>query len=449
MALLVGVAVVAGGIAAGNLGPAEPGTASGSARSGIWICPHGGGKEWTGTVTLANPGAAPVDARVSVLGEDRQEVLEEVSVPAGSEILVEVPARESGSSTYVEYFGGWIAAGWIVRAPEPVAGIGTEPCLPSSAATWFATGASSERGTRSWLIVTNPHAEESVFDIALFSSSPPLRDRDLTGIALPGRRSAAFRLDTRVLGEPAVGVEVDAIVGRVGVSIVSVTGGGGVRSITGVAEPSASWLFPTAAGAGQSSLLTLQPSDDEVLLFTTSLLTDDPAEVSAGSLEVPQGGGSALVTPVGATGPSSLQVSALEGGPFVAALRSEGRTADDAATGGAVVPATTWVVPPTVANVPAHPGLVVVNDGATDVTVELTLLPSDDADGATVSATVPAGSVFAAPSEFLLQSPRASVLVAADGPVVALSASTSGGKDGLSLYGLAMGVPVPAWALVA
>jgi hypothetical protein len=77
------------------------------------------------------------------------------------------------------------------------------------------------------------------------------------------------------------------------------------------------------------------------------------------------------------------------------------------------------------------------------------LLPSDDADGATVRATVPAGSVFAAPSEFLLQSARASVLVAADGPVVALSASTSGGKDGLSLYGLAMGVPVPAWALVA
>ncbi len=377
-------------------------------------------------------------------------MLEDISVPAGGEILVEVPAREPGSATYVEYFGGWVAAGWVVRAPDPIAGIGTEPCLASSAATWFATGASSERGTRSWLVVTNPHAEEAVFDIALFSSSPPLRDRDLTGIALPGRRSAAYRLDTRVLGEPAVGVEVDAKVGRLGVAIVSVTDGGGVRSITGTPEPATSWVLPTAGSSGQSTLATLEPNDDEVLTFATSLLTDDPAEVSAGSLEVPQSGGSALVTPIGATGPSSLQVSATEGGPFVAALRSEGRTADDAATGGAVAPARTWVVPPTVANVPSHPGLVVVNDGVADVAIELTLLPSDaedTADALTLHATVPAGSVYAAPAAFLLQSPRASIVVAADDPVVALGASTSGGKDGLSLYGLAMGVPVPAWAL--
>jgi len=35
------------------------------------------------------------------------------------------------------------------------------------------------------------------------------------------------------------------------------------------------------------------------------------------------------------------------------------------------------------------------------------------------------------------------VLVTADGPIVALGASTSGGAKGLASYGSAVGVPVP------
>ena len=38
-----------------------------------------------------------------------------VTVPPAGEVRVEAPASERGSSSYVEYFGGWIAAGWVAR----------------------------------------------------------------------------------------------------------------------------------------------------------------------------------------------------------------------------------------------------------------------------------------------------------------------------------------------
>ena len=446
-AVLIVVALLAGGVAADELGPARPATSTGSARSGVWICPHGGGKDWSVSVTLANPGDQPVRVLATVLGDGPPERLESVEVPAGGASTLEVPATGPGTATYVEYFGGWVGAGWIARAPDPVVGIGSEPCLPASSTTWYATEPSTERGSRAWLVVANPHAADAVFDVALFSpSTEPLRDRDLTGVVLRGGRSRAFRLEPRILGEAAVGVLVDVKVGRVAVATTSVTEGGGVRSTAGVPEPAASWVLPTAAGSGQSSLLTLTPGDEDVLTFTTSLLTSDPAEVSAGSLEVSQGGGSTQATPIAATGPSSVQVSTSEGA-FVAAIRSEGRVADDAATAGAAAPAPEWLVPPTVAGDPARPGLVIVNTGSTDVGILLTLLPADPDDAGSMELDVPAGSAVAVPAEFFADAPRSAALVQADAPVVALGASTSGGKDGLSLYGLALGVPVPAWVI--
>jgi hypothetical protein len=104
-------------------------------------------------------------------------------------------------------------------------------------------------------------------------------------------------------------------------------------------------------------------------------------------------------------------------------------------------------VPPTLTTLPATPLVVVANPGAADTVVDLSLLRIDGTTGASTSLEIPAGSVAAAPASFLEDAPRSAVLVTADVPVVALGASTSGGKDGMDLYGLATGVAVPGWAL--
>jgi len=64
--------------------------------------------------------------------------------------------------------------------------------------------------------------------------------------------------------------------------------------------------------------------------------------------------------------------------------------------------------------------------------------------GGSAPITVLAGRVAGAPKGFLERPDRAAVLVTANGPIVALGASTSGGANGLAFFGSAVGVPVPS-----
>ena len=90
----------------------------------------------------------------------------------------------------------------------------------------------------------------------------------------------------------------------------------------------------------------------------------------------------------------------------------------------------------------------IVNPGTDPVDVTLRLLPEGRTDpGQPVTLTIPGQRAVAAPAGFLARDPFGSVLVSATGDIVALGASTSEGRNGLALYGLAMGVPVPAVVL--
>jgi hypothetical protein len=446
VAILAAAVVIAGAIAANDLGPAVPATSAGSARSGDWMCPHGGGEDWTAYLSLSNPGATTVEARVTSLGDRRPSEPQDVSVSPGAEVVLEVPATEPGDATSVEYFGGWIGAGWVVKAPDPVPGLGAEPCLAASSDTWYTTDSSTQRGTKAWLVVMNPHASLAVFNIVLFApSTPPVRRRELTDVVLKGRRSVAFRVDPKVLGEDVVGAQLDAKVGRVAVATLTLSEEGGVRSTVGMPALAGSWVDLTAAGSGQSTLVTLLPGDED-LTFTSIVRTADQPEPGdpAASTQLRR---STLASPVTTNGPTTVVANAEGDSTFLAALRSEGRTGDDAATAGTSAPAPAWVVPPTLTTLPATPLVVVANPGAADTVVDLSLLRIDGTTGASTSLEIPAGSVAAAPASFLEDAPRSAVLVTADVPVVALGASTSGGKDGMDLYGLATGVAVPGWAL--
>jgi hypothetical protein len=85
LAVIVLAVVIGGGFALQRgLGPRVPEAAgSGTARSGAWFCPHGGGaKEWKATLYLANPGVDPVTARVTSLVTKKPGTTQGVTVPA-------------------------------------------------------------------------------------------------------------------------------------------------------------------------------------------------------------------------------------------------------------------------------------------------------------------------------------------------------------------------------
>ena len=87
--------------------------ARGAAPSGAWLCPHGGASDLSVQLYLANPGPSTVTARITRLGSERARSPESHEVAAGSTVRIDQVPPDRGAATYVEYFGGWIGAGWV------------------------------------------------------------------------------------------------------------------------------------------------------------------------------------------------------------------------------------------------------------------------------------------------------------------------------------------------
>jgi hypothetical protein len=446
LALVLAFLVIAGAAAAERIGPAAPAAAvRGSAASSVWLCPHGGGDGWRVTIVVADPGATPVDVRLTQLGDSAPEAPITFTVPSGHEVLQQVRATSAADATYVEVFGGWAAAGWVLRGAGDTDGLAAEPCAPAGGRSWAVVDSNTDQHEHSDLVVMNPFSVDAVFDVALFvPRRPPVRPADWTDLTLSPGRSTSLNVGSKLLGQPVVGVQVGVSRGRVAASSLGWSTDGGIRSVLASAVGPASWYLPVAQGAGESTLQVLVPGSDGVQL-ATQLLSSEAGPIGAGTAaDTQQPGASTAGYEIISNGPASVDVASTGGVPIVAALRAAGRGGDVAATGGTASPASAWVVTPTTAARTPRPGLVVVNPGEAPVEVTFRLLTQGTgAPGPEATITVPPGRVVAAPAALLQQAPAASVLVTADGDIVALGTSTSGGKKGLDLYASAIGLVIP------
>lgn len=447
LAVVLALVVVGAGVAFTRVGPKVPANAApGSAPSGAWFCPHGGGSGWTVTIYLENPGAVDVTARITSLTSDLAATTESVTVPAGHEVARTMPASHRGSASFVEYFGGWIAAGWLTRGGGTEFGVGAEPCAPSSSQTWYAADNTTEQGQDAYLVVMNPFDAQAVFDVVLYTRDrAPIRSSALTDITVPAQRSVALPLNNQIPGETAVTAAVVVSAGRVVAGSMGINSFGGVRSALAWPSTASQAILPVANGAGQSQLLVTVPGTQSVGM-TALLFSGHPAAPASGLVNVTQAPQTAHVYPVITQGPSAIELTTQAGARMAASLRASGPVHDDDSTAGAMAAATTWVVTPTAAGQPSHPGLVLVNTGSEDAEVVLHLIATAGVTpAADLTVKVPASSAIGVPSDFLSSAPQAGVLVTSDGPaIVAMGASTSLGQKGIADYALAMGVPEPA-----
>ena len=437
--------VVAGAVLAERIGVADRSElVSAEAVSHAWLCPHGGGRGWDGRLAVANPGEVPVVARVTSLGKGGSGEPATFTVPAGGEFLHEMRIEDRASSTYVEVFGGWAAAGWLVRADGREKGIGVEPCAPAASRHWCASELTTQRGEAGFLIIMNPFASDAVFDVTLYTPDrPPFRDPDWVDISVPAGSSKALQIDKLVPGEDSVGAEVVVKSGRVAVATLGVSEEGGVRSALGSASLANRWYLPTASGAGQSYLAIFVPGEDSAR-FGAKLLSEQLPQPAGGLVEQEQSMQSVRTYPVATTGASVIDLLIGGDGSVVPAMRTQGLGWDDAATTGAAQVATSWVVLPSAAEEPSEPSLAIVNPGDQPVDATLRLLPSDGGVAPiTTTIQIPPTSVVEAETGFMSEMPDAAVLVEASGDVIVFGASTSGGREGLALYGIALGIPVP------
>jgi hypothetical protein len=424
-----------------RIGPKSPEPLPvGRTPSGAWLCPHGGASGTTVSVYLGNPGTTTVQARVTRLGAEAPAPAESVEVPAGTTVRVESPAEDRGASTYVEFFGGWLGAGWVASTED---GIAAEPCAGDAARHWYLVDGTTQLGEEAFIVIANPFDAPAVLDAVVYTADrAPIRDSDWTDLVVPARRSTVLHLNTKVEGEPVVAVTLEVTVGRVAAASLGVSDRTKLRSALGWTERSTGGLFPVMQGSGQTELVVLSTAEQATRFGVTQLSTEPPRP--AGGLTEQEHGPAAArayAVPVG-DGPTAMRLFTLDDARVAGALRARGPGDDPGSTGGAVDPADAWLLLPAVSGSDVSPGAVLVNDGDADVVATVTLLAGHAGTPATVE--VPAHSVVAVPSGVWSSAPDAAMVIRTEGgPIVALAASLSrvaGGSDG---FALSMGVPLP------
>jgi hypothetical protein len=174
-----------------------------------------------------------------------------------------------------------------------------------------------------------------------------------------------------------------------------------------------------------------------------SLLDKEQDQPYAGIADSPPPPESGRTFPSTTSGPTSVVVTA-DGPGLAAGRRTFGVVSDQASSNGAV-PAAAWLILPTVAGSPSHPGLVLANPGSVPAEITLSRVGSADAP---ITITIPANRTAAAPGDFLEGDPEGAVLaIAASGTFVPASASYSFGREGSATYAVALGIPIPdGWA---
>ena len=420
------------------------------ASSGAWFCPHGGGRGgWEVELQVANPGERTASIRVLSLGQDKPGEPETFEVPPGEFVRITVPPRGRERSSMVEWFGQWVAVGWLAHAGGGEGGVAAEPCAPAAGGRWYLPdGTTDVDEDDDYVIVMNPFAREAVFSISLLSErKEPVRHGSLTDVVLRPFRSAAFNVNDVVLGEPTVSALVEVSVGRVAAASLGVSGAGGIRSALGyLGQPADTLTFPGGDDAGRTDLVVMSAgtTDEARVALGGDILGEGDPQAFAGLVDASMPAASARTFTATTSGATSVRWT-VTGEDVAAVRRTFGVVSDQASVTGAQ-PASSWIVLPAVAGEPSNPGLVLANPGTEPAVVTLSFLAPGPAEQVTV--TVPAGSTVAAPEGFLRAAPEAGVsATATSGTFIPATASYSLGQEGLATYAVALGIRIPEGAL--
>jgi hypothetical protein len=448
-AVVVTFAVVAGGLYADReVGARQFEEAPvGQAYTGAWFCPHGGGsKDWEVTLEVANPGSEAVGIRVRSIGSGRPEDPQELVVEPGTTLAIPTAADGRERAATVEYFGGFVAAGWVAHAGGGESGVAAEPCLPETGRRWLLPDGVTQEENDDFVIVMNPHATDAVVSITLLSERRVIRTEEWTNVDLKPFHSAAFRLNRSALGETTVATVLDVSVGRVAASSLGVSKVGGIRSAVGLPSAPGVQILPGGLDQGRSDLTVMSATQERVGL-SGEVMSSDSAEPIAALADAAPRGESARTVLVTTAGPASLVVTS-DAGEVGYARRTYGVAADQGSTTGAPEAREAWIVLPAIGGSPSHPGLVLTNPGEVPAVVTLRPLPAGERPGPDpVTIEIPAGRSVEAPKRFVEAAPAAAILaIASSGTFVPAASSYSRGREGMATYAVALGVPVPdAW----
>ena len=443
LVLVLGGGVAASGVVLEREVGTRPvaGAATGSPRTGAWLCPHGGHEGWDGWVVVLNP--TDVEAAIAVTELSSEAVAEprRETVAPRSQRYLPVSAVDPSSSTLVEYFGTQVVVSSVlVDERERTVGAGASACSRAGGSRWLSADATTVVGRDYWLVVMNPYAEDASFDVTLTSPGEVLNPGEMQGFVLPPRRSAAFHLNEFRLDEEAIATRLETGLGKVAVGLLGVAKGDGLTQTVAVPGVAASGTAPAASDAGVAGGAIYNPEGERA---DVELRAQGPAAQALveGFEEVSLGPGEVRSFIVDLEEPGlGLSATATRGG-FVLARRADGQKGDIGAT-EAATPASRWAVPASAPEDGGTSSLVLENPTPSSVTVSIRLFGEDGEIDAPDPATVELapGTTTAVPlGASDDDGPVGALVEAGDGAFVAASVSYSLGGLG---FAMALGAPL-------
>ena len=355
----------------GRSGTSKP--ASAGLASGAWFCPHGGSRDWLGWVVVANPGEHEVSVRTTTFGEGGQVAEQSFSVPGRTQVYRKVPVNETGASTEVEYFGGWVGASFVVSGGPDDPAIASSECRGSSRESWFLLDQPTGRSETAYTVVMNPFFAPAEFDVVIRTPRRTVRPSVLTPYVLGPRRSVAIKVNSYALeapGEETVTVEVNQRIGRVVAGSVGVVPDG-IRAEAGVAGQKR-WLIPALASE-PSTLLLVNPG---ALRASVSVVAEERASeqplFEGKQLRIPPGG--VVGEDLGNVDNAGSVVESNNGRQLTVAAVVEPEDSDSAAVGGVLRAGERWLVLPGTPPDGGREVLILQNPARTEAAVGLSFI---------------------------------------------------------------------------
>lgn len=262
-----------------------------------WFCPGvpASGEAGTGgEVVIANAGAAPLAARVTLFAGPGQAVEQAVTVARHGRSVVDVDAAISAEfvSAMVEIDGG---GGLVEQAAMHPEGTSVAACANAPASSWYLAEGFTAEGSVEQLVLTNPYDESAIVDIGFATEEGSREPAELQGYPVPARSVKVIDLASiAARDEPEVAVNVIAsrgnlIVGRAQVYEGAVRRGFGV-SLASPALRDQWWFANGEKGPGVRERYSLyNPTEEDVdvsvvplgIALTDELVTIDPITVPA------------------------------------------------------------------------------------------------------------------------------------------------------------------------
>lgn len=361
-------------------------------------------------------------------------------------------------STEIVGFGGEVVASAVGSVTGKGGGLVAARCSKVASPEWYFAEGSSALGFEQRLAIYNPFPDEAVVSISLYTPKGEQGNANLAeGRAVPAGETIEVELNEFIRQQRFVGMSVRANRGRVIAWRVMTTDGEdrpeGTQYTLGATTPADTWHFPEGAlEEGVDERISLLNPTDEEAIATLSLSTATESVQPPRLVEIVIPPNSLLPIPlrefVGGTqrnvGGAGVVVRTTSG--QVVAERTVYYETDllsgVASEVGIVQPSTRWFLGPAVVK-PATDSVVLLNAGAEQATVSLSLLSTDGGPlepAPLQNLTIKGGTRLKLPIGEWTRGKNISVLVTSDEDVVA-ERFGSGETDVASVMGLPLARP--------